>query len=180
MWLEGNCEAKRNILNKRSHVSVSLWYFPKKILRKFLNCLITNISVLQQKAIFFAHYGTYLPTAVLTFDAFLKRKIFCVNLEHSIAISHLSLAECQGLSALYVYFVFFLCVCFVLSSLPPSFTSCLLSTSLNLSYLQVSHQCLIPPSCASLSFVKASSITPRVLFFVFDEYCLELTSLSFH
>lgn len=57
----------------------------------------------------------------------------------------------------------------------------------------MSHQCLISPasllvnlnllllpSCASLSFVRASSISLCVRLFVFDEYCLKLPWVSFH
>lgn len=103
----------------------------------------------------------------------------------------------SGFVTVYVqfYFIFFLCV--FCPSLPQSslhpFSSCCVSTSLNPNYLQVSHQCLISPasllvnlnrllfpSCASLSFVRASSISLCVRLFVFDEYCLKLPWVSFH
>lgn len=169
MWLKGNCDAKRNILNKRSHVSVSLWYFPKKILRKFLNCLITNISVLQQKAIFFCTLWNLLAYSCAYFWCISKEKSILLYLVIWNTLLSVVICHWQNVRVCLLFmFILYFFVCCVLSSLPLSFTSCLLSTSLNLSYLQVSHQCLIPPSCASLSFVKASSITPRVLFFVSD------------
>lgn len=126
MCPKAKCETKTSILNKISHVNVGLRYFLKRHWDSFKLLDYKHFSVIAKGHYFahymqiYAHYGTYFPTAVHTLDAFLMRKIFCLIMKHSIVSSHLSLAECLGLSTVYVYFIILFCLCFVLSSLLPS------------------------------------------------------------